>query len=476
MNKKVSVILPSLNAADSIEKCLQSILNQTLKEIEILCVDAGSTDGTCELLKKYAEADPRIRIVHSEQKSYGYQVNLGIDLSQGEYIGIVESDDYIEKDMYEILYRNAHDSGADYVRANCYYTLSFGGEERRIPHARNRIREGYYGRLIQVEEEPEAMLYSDYINIWDGIYSRDFLNRKRIWLHESLGASYQDAGFAIICAVECEKIMFLEDYFYCYCFDNNGSSVKDQAKYKCTLDEFSWIGEQLRQRGKTEEKYEVLYHSFLMDACCWNVHRLTWEYRRRFLEEMPDGFIQDYREDLFNEGYIWKEFMLKLSREGIGFLSDFGGYKLDVKRGMDSLREMLLSGRPLVLMGCPVGCIGNWNNVVDTITFLKPDAVWTIADNSEKRQGQEFLGKKVMSVPDAVSRYPDAMFLLPRVHCDERSERARERIPVIQKAFREQLASLGVSEEQIDDRVYGLREFLVNIDILVGRSHVDEED
>ena len=107
MNKKVSVILPSLNAADSIEKCLQSILNQTLKEIEILCVDAGSTDGTCELLEKYAEADPRIRIVHSEQKSYGYQVNLGIELSQGKYIGIVESDDYIEKDMYEILCRNA---------------------------------------------------------------------------------------------------------------------------------------------------------------------------------------------------------------------------------------------------------------------------------------------------------------------------------------------------------------------------------
>ena len=106
MNKKVSVILPSLNAADSIEKCLQSILNQTLKEIEILCVDAGSTDGTCELLEKYAEADPRIRIVHSEQKSYGYQVNLGIELSQGKYIGIVESDDYIEKDMYEILCRN----------------------------------------------------------------------------------------------------------------------------------------------------------------------------------------------------------------------------------------------------------------------------------------------------------------------------------------------------------------------------------
>lgn len=476
MNKKVSVILPSLNAADSIEKCLQSILNQTLKEIEILCVDAGSTDGTCELLEKYAEADPRIRIVHSEQKSYGYQVNLGIELSQGKYIGIVESDDYIEKDMYEILCRNAHDSGADYVRANCYYTLSFGGEERRIPHARNRIREGYYGRLIQVEEEPEAMLYSDYINIWDGIYSRDFLNRKRIRLHESPGASYQDAGFAILCAVECEKIMFLEDYFYCYCFDNNGSSVKDQAKYKCTLDEFTWIGEQLRQRGKTEEKYEVLYRSFLMDACCWNVHRLTREYRQRFLEEIPDGFVRDYRDDFFGEAYWWKEFLMELCNRRIESPQILVEYKQEAKRGIDALREMLLSDTPLVLLGCPVNWVSNWKNVIEMIIFLKPGAVWTIADNSEKRQGQEFFGQKVVSVLDAVDRYPNARFLLPRVICDEPDGRARERIPVIQEAFREQLASLGVSEEQIDDRVYGLRELLVNIDILVGRSHVDEED
>lgn len=475
MGKKVSVILPLLNAAGYIEKCLQSIIGQSLKEIEIICVDAGSTDGTCELLRKYAGIDERIRVVHSGQKSYGHQVNLGIELSEGEYIGIVEADDYIEKDMYEILYRNAHGSGADYARANAWYTLSFAGEERRIPHARNRIRDGYYGRLIHVEEEPEAMLYSDYINIWDGIYSRDFLNRKKIRLHESPGASYQDAGFAILCGVECEKIMFLEDYLYCYCLDNNGSSVKDQEKYKCTLDEFAWIGEELRRRGKTEEKYEVLYRSFLMDACCWNVHRLTREYRQRFLEEMPAGFVRDYRDDFFGEAYWWKNFLLELCNGRIESPPVLDEYKLETKRGMDSLQDALLSGTPLVLMGCPVGCTGNWKNVAGMIEFLKSDTVWVIADNSTQRQGQEFFGKKVISVQDAVDRYPNARFLLPRVICDEPSGRSRERIPAVQKAFREQLLALGIPDEQIDDRIYGLREFLVNIDILVGRSHVDEE-
>lgn len=476
MDKKVSVILPSLNAIDDIEKCIMSIIGQSLEEIEIICVDAGSTDGTYELLERYAGTDERIRVVHSDQKSYGYQVNLGIELSQGEYIGIVEADDYIKKDMYEILYRNAHESGADYVRANAYYTLSFDGEERRIYHARNRLnRNGYYGRLIHVEEEPEAMLYSDYINIWDGIYSRDFLNRKQIRLHETPGASYQDAGFAVLCAAECEKIMFLEDYLYCYRFDNDGSSVKDQEKYKCTLEEFTWIREELKRRGKTEEKYEVLYRSFLMDACCWNIHRLTREYRRRFLEEMPRDFVQDYRDDFFGEAYAWKNFVLEVCSGRMEVPPVFNEYKLETKRAIDSLREALLSNKPLVLLGCPVRWESNWKTVVEMIEFLKPGAVWTIADNSVRRHGQEFCGRKIISVPDAVETYPDARFLLPRVICDEKDERARGRIPVLQKAFREQLANLGVPAEQIDDRIYGLREFVVNIDILVGRSHADEE-
>lgn len=476
MGIKVSVILPSLNAAGSIEKCLWSIIEQTLEEIEIICVDAGSTDGTYELLERYAREDGRIQVVYSDQKSYGYQVNLGIELSRGEYIGIVEADDYIKKDMYEILYRNAQETGADYVRANVYYTMTFEGAERRIYHGRNWIRDGYYGRVIHVEKEPEAMLYSDFINIWDGIYSREFLNRENIRLHESPGASYQDAGFAILCAVECETVLFLEDYLYYYTFDNNGSSVKDQAKYKCTLDEFTWIGEQLRQRGKTEDKYQVVYRTFLMDACFWNINRLTREYRQRFLKEMPDGFVKDYKDDFYGVPFYGKDFLLKLCNDRIEPPQVLDEFKLEMKRGLDSLLEALLSNTPLVLMGCPVGCTRNWDNVAEMIEFLKPDAVWTIADNSVRRHGKMFCGKKVMSVQDAVDSYPDARFLLPRILCAEQDNYTRERILVVREAFRKQLTALRVPEEQIDDKIYGLHGFLYNIEILVGRYHVDEED
>ncbi len=88
MNPKVTVIMPSLNVVNYIEECLQSVINQTMEALEILCIDAGSTDGTLEILEKYAESDSRIKLLHSEKRSYGYQVNMGIKLAKGKYVAI----------------------------------------------------------------------------------------------------------------------------------------------------------------------------------------------------------------------------------------------------------------------------------------------------------------------------------------------------------------------------------------------------
>lgn len=97
--------MPSYNVGIYIGECIESVVSQTLKDIEIICVDAGSTDGTLEILEEYAAKDERIRLLHSDMKSYGHQMNMGLASACGEYIGIVETDDFIAPDMYEELYR-----------------------------------------------------------------------------------------------------------------------------------------------------------------------------------------------------------------------------------------------------------------------------------------------------------------------------------------------------------------------------------
>lgn len=96
-NGKMQMIkdIAVLNAADYIKECLESVIHQTLQELEIICVDAGSTDGTREILEEYAQNDPRIKLIHSKVKSYRYQVNFGISMASGKYIGIVELKEFV---------------------------------------------------------------------------------------------------------------------------------------------------------------------------------------------------------------------------------------------------------------------------------------------------------------------------------------------------------------------------------------------
>ena len=113
--------MPSLNVGDYMEQCLSSVLNQSLKDIEVICVDAGSTDQTLDIIKKHQKNDSRIKILYSGKKSYGHQVNMGLKEAKGIYISIVETDDYIDEDMLKDLYGASQNNTVDIIKANFYY-------------------------------------------------------------------------------------------------------------------------------------------------------------------------------------------------------------------------------------------------------------------------------------------------------------------------------------------------------------------
>lgn len=98
MNKPiVSIVIPVCNVEKYLRECLDSVINQTMTELEIICVDDGSNDNSLSILKEYENKDNRIIVISKENSGYGNTMNVGMDKATGEYIGIVESDDYIEK-------------------------------------------------------------------------------------------------------------------------------------------------------------------------------------------------------------------------------------------------------------------------------------------------------------------------------------------------------------------------------------------
>ena len=217
----VSIIMPSLNVVSYIDKCLQSAINQTLKDIEVICIDAGSTDGTREVIEKYALTDKRIRLIDSNVKSYGYQVNLGINKAIGDYIGILETDDYVDCEMYERLYNAAKKADADYVRAD--YDEIFVVNGKTISNEKHIFTDWQkYNVVMRACDIPEV--FAQDINIWSGIYSRKFLNSYDIRLNETSGAAFQDIGFKLLTLSYAKKIMYINYSGYRYRMEREGCS------------------------------------------------------------------------------------------------------------------------------------------------------------------------------------------------------------------------------------------------------------
>ena len=217
----ISVLVPSLNVEDYVGECLESIINQTLENIEIICIDAGSTDKTLEILNEYAKKDSRIKIVNSSEKSYGYQMNLGLTLASGEYIGIVETDDYIAEEMYESLYELSEDGSVDIIKGTFYHFYGDSAEEPLvIDWSKGELKDVKDSFTIYQQER----FLDGHPSIWAGIYRREFLNDNQIRFVEEKGGGWVDNGFFFETACAAKKIVYRPEPYYYYREDNPNSS------------------------------------------------------------------------------------------------------------------------------------------------------------------------------------------------------------------------------------------------------------
>lgn len=216
---KISVIMPSLNVVSFIEECIESVINQSFRDIEIICVDAGSTDGTLEILEEYAKNDSRIRIIHSEEKSYGYQMNLGIENAKGQYIGIVETDDFIDKKMYETLYNLTDNGSTDISKVNFYHyydktSQRIDGTKKFLPITKFTVFEN-------------ADILNGHPSIWAAIYRKSFLEENNIRFIEAPGGGWVDNPFLFQTFLAANSITYLDEPFYYYRELNPDSSTND---------------------------------------------------------------------------------------------------------------------------------------------------------------------------------------------------------------------------------------------------------
>lgn len=279
---KVSIIMPACNVEKYIEECMNSVINQTLKDIEIICVNDGSKDNTGRILDRYERQDSRIKVIHKPNTGYGHSLNIALDMARGEYIGIVETDDFASPDMFEKLYSAAKEHNADVVKSNYYQYVS-------VPEPKSTFFEvlrpcGIYGKVFSTIECMDIMRVAPCI--WSGIYRREMLVSNNIRFNETPGASYQDTSFAFKVWVGAERIYLIEDAYLHYRIDNANSSVKSSAKVFCICDEYREIEKYLEQYPEKKKNFEIMKNTLKYESYRWNLQRLTFGFKYAFLLQM----------------------------------------------------------------------------------------------------------------------------------------------------------------------------------------------
>ncbi len=281
---KVSVIVPIYNVESYLRECLDSILNQTLREIEVVCVNDGSTDSSLQILKEYQQKDERIVVIDKENGGYGMAVNIGIQNATGVYIGIVEPDDYIKADMYESLYKTVTENNLDLVKADFYrFKKDSVTGELLLDYNKLDSTERFYGKVICPSETPEVIKLI--MNTWSGIYRREFLEENHIRHNETPGASYQDNGFFWQTFMYAKRAMFLDKPYYMNRRDNPNSSVHNKDKVYSMNREYDFIRDLFMQEENHElwKVFQSYYHYKRYHNYMFTLSRIGDEYKKEYV-------------------------------------------------------------------------------------------------------------------------------------------------------------------------------------------------
>lgn len=344
---KVSIIIPVYNMRKYLHICLESVEKQTLQDIEIICIDDGSSDDSIEILKNHAKADRRIKIIHKSNTGYGDSVNIGIEKAQGEYVGIVEPDDYIEREMMDTLYHCAKENQLDIVSSD-YKWFFDDGKDRKFSVHTIYDDEKLYNRVFNVEAENSAIC-GNYINP-AGLFRRGFLLENGIKHNTTPGASFQDRGFCFLSLLYAERIMVLRDLFYCYRHDNPNSSIACSDNIDAVIKEYRLTGDILyRDNKKIKFMPELLRREY--GGCRYAFSRSSHEHKKRCVWTIHDEFCLYKEEGKLNLSAFpedWKQEVLQIMENPDAFWQDFSGLQDEIHEKLKTYDRCIIYGAGVV--------------------------------------------------------------------------------------------------------------------------------
>lgn len=434
--------MPCLNVVKYIRDCVESVIHQTLTDIEILLIDAGSTDGTLLILNEYVQRDRRICLIHSDKKSYGYQMNIGISLACGDYIAIVETDDMIQPDMLEVLYQKAVETSADYVKGTSegFYRES-GGMEWRFPILPCKELTESIEHVVVPKETPELFLYDNFL--WNGIYKTLFM--KKIRFNETSGAAFQDIGALFQIISKAETGMYVRHFVYHYRQDNFDASSYNRRSLLYTANEYQYTEQFLQGLSEYWKKvYYLKMAGLTIDRfLCMAISGEFWSEAETGIEKLSEKLLSAVKGEIILpeeceawRKYLWQRLILFLQSPN----TLYEQLKKDYEKKFNKLRKIYETAITHKIYIFGAGKTGQF-----IAMFLLMQSVKNLigyCDNNTKLQGTKIGDFFIISPAEAVKKHPDAFYIIAVKSCIYE--------------IKNQLIELGIGKDMIEEYSLGI--------------------
>lgn len=234
MDPKVSIIVPVYNAGIHLKRCLDSLVEQTLKDIEIILILDVPTDGSDKLAEDYAKLDSRIKLIYNQKNLHiGFSRNEGLKLAKGEFVGFTDHDDYCEADMFEQLYKNAINNHADVVVTNFFVESEAEQSFFAFPSglSDSAFQNEVFTSLVNARISKRNSYSFDNVNvIWNQLFRREFLNENNILFTDNRIITMEDVLFNIKVHFFAKRVCYLPETYYHHV--NNSHNEFDSYDYR----------------------------------------------------------------------------------------------------------------------------------------------------------------------------------------------------------------------------------------------------
>ncbi|WP_458406204.1 glycosyltransferase family 2 protein [Methanobrevibacter sp.] len=295
---KVSVIIPVYNTQNYLEECVDSVLNQTLTDIEVICVNDGSTDSSRDILENYARKDNRVKVINQENIGLGASRNVGMKFARGEYVSFLDSDDYLQLDALEILYNKAKHEDLDMI---IFKLLNFNYKtlkQSRSPYFDMQFLSDIVGNEVFNWETVKNRVFDISVTATSKLFKRELISD--IMFPE--GLIFEDNLFFTKAFFKAKRVYFYQEYFYYRRLRPDSITKSYHDKFSDCIVIFDEIIKFLKINGLYDEFNEQIFNC-QCDSIFHRFKLVKKKYKEDFFEKIKDNFLK-YQRELESNGTL----------------------------------------------------------------------------------------------------------------------------------------------------------------------------